>query len=430
MVAIYALVLATIMPAVRVDLGGTELYGFVFAVWSLSAVMTIPISGHAADRFGPRRPLLLAMGLFVIGLAVGGLAPSIGVLIVGAFLMGSAGGAFYALSLGTVAKTFPERIRARVLALLATMWILPGLFGPPLGAFIATHFGWRWAFAVPLPVLVACAFLVLPALRGIRPEVDAAAIPVRWSVQLALGTGLVLGGMTLVNLWAIPLAVAGVLIALPGARHILPRGILRAQPGLPAAAAGMFLLSLAFIAADSFIPLMLTSMRDFTLAKAGFVISISTVSWAAGSWWQSRTAPRQSLGALETVGASFLALGILTMALAGLTSLPAWLAYPAWLLAGLGMGIAFPTLPLSVMSVATEGSESGELSATLLTDTIGMAVGAGLGGACIAVATASGGLGLRAGLGGAFAIAIVAVVLLLLIARRIPEGSGGSTAPG
>jgi MFS family permease len=30
-------------------------------------------------------------------------------------------------------------------ALLASMWILPGLLGPPVGAVIAETVGWRWA---------------------------------------------------------------------------------------------------------------------------------------------------------------------------------------------------------------------------------------------------------------------------------------------
>ena len=35
------------------------------------------------------------------------------------------------------------------MALLASMWILPGLLGPPLGAIIAETVGWRWAFLAP-----------------------------------------------------------------------------------------------------------------------------------------------------------------------------------------------------------------------------------------------------------------------------------------
>jgi len=52
-------------------------------------------------------------------------------------------GRLYVVSLATVAKTYPERIRTQVMALLASMWILPGLLGPPVGAVLAETVGWR-----------------------------------------------------------------------------------------------------------------------------------------------------------------------------------------------------------------------------------------------------------------------------------------------
>jgi len=177
LVAVYALVVMAIMPAVRDDLGGTNLYGFAFAVWGLATILTIPVAGVAADRFGPRKPLLLAMGVQILGLTVSGTAPSMEIVIAGLFLQGSAGGALYAVSLGTVAKTFPAEIRARVMALLATMWILPGLIGPPIGALMASTVGWRWAFALPVPLLMLAASLVLPVLKGCHPAMTRTDFP-------------------------------------------------------------------------------------------------------------------------------------------------------------------------------------------------------------------------------------------------------------
>jgi MFS family permease len=287
-------------------------------------------------------------------------------------------------------------------------------------------------FVVPVPVLAVCAILIFPALRGIRPEVEAAEIPIRWSVQMAVGAGLILCGLALVNIWSVVLSIIGAVLIAPAAKHILPRGMLRARPGLPAAAAGMFLLSFAFIAADTFVPLMLTQLRGLSLGEAGFVITVSTVTWAAGSLYQSRVATSKPLGRLEFTGASFLAIGIVVMAVVGLTQVPVWIAYIAWMITGLGMGIAFPTLPLSVMTETDEGHEAGQLSSTLLMDTTGMAFGSGIGGIFVAFAGAAtaGAAGLRLGLLGAFGIALIAALLLMAVAKRIPAGQGGGAAPG
>jgi len=425
LVAVYALVITAIMPAVRNDLGGTALYGFAFAAWGIATMVTIPITGHGVDRYGPRIPLLIVLGVQILGFAVSGLAPTMLIYIVGMFLLGCAGGATYAISMGTVAKTFPERILARVMALLATMWILPGLVGPPLGAFIASTIGWRWAFVVPIPMLVLAASLVLPALGEVVPAEEADRLPIRWSVQLAIGLAALLGGLTLTNLWSVPLAVVGLATGLPALLHIVPEGTLRARPGLPGAAVAMFLLSGAFFTVDSFIPLMLTELHDFTLMEAGIVITVATVTWSAGSWWQSRNAGNIDPGVLVTIGTALVLAGILGVATGLIAGAPVLLVYIGWTVAGGGMGIAFPTIPLSVMSAAEEGKEAGQLSSTLLMDTLGATIGSGLGGASIAFATAArGNAGLRTGIAGAYALGLAGIILLLFIARRLPRGTG------
>ena len=84
------------------------------------------------------------------------------------------------------------------------------------------------------------------------------------------------------------------------------------------------------------------------------------------------------------------------------------------------MGIVLPTIPLSVMGEVEEGREAGELSSMILMDYLGVGIGAGLGGASVALADA-GTISIEAGLAGAFGVGIVAAVLLALVARRLPD---------
>ncbi|MDQ3210614.1 MAG: MFS transporter, partial [Actinomycetota bacterium] len=69
-------------------------------------------------------------------------------------------------------------------------------------------------------------------------------------------------------------------------------------------------------------------------------------------------------------------------------------------------------------------------SSVLLMDMLGVATGAGLGGAAVAMSQAFD-APLRTGIGGAFAIALVAALALAAIARRVPSGrrTGASSAP-
>jgi len=421
--AIQALMVTTILPAIRADLGGLSLYGWALAGSSFGAFGAIPVGGRAADRFGPRRPLVISLIMFGAGLLVAALASSMLIVAAGRFLQGVATGALYAVSLGAVSKTYPERLRARVLALLAAMWILPGLFGPPLGALIAATIGWRWAFVVPMPILAASALLVLPALPG-TPHGDRPRLPVRWPLQLTVGAGLLLGGLTKPAPVSLALCPAGLVLGLPALARVVPRGTFRARPGIPAAAASAFLLSAAFFAVDGFVPLMLTGVRGLSVAAASVVVALATVAWSAGSWWQSRHADTLSAASLVTIGATLIVAGTAGVA-AALIYMPLPATYAGWTVAGIGMGIAFPTIPLAIMGVATEGAEAAELSSALLMDTLGVAMGAGLAGASIAIAEQTG-AGLRAGLAGAFLVGLLSAALLLPIARRLPRPAKGA----
>src|ERR671930_12667 len=303
LVAVQILVVATIMPAVRRDLGDLQLYGWTFSATGLGQFAAIPIAGRAFDRFGAPRVLAVTLFVFSAGLVFAAAAPSMLALIFARLLQGIGGGAMYAVSLSTVAKTYPSDIRARVLALLAAMWILPGVVGPPLGA------------------------------------------------------GAVLAGLTSVSSFTIPLVVLGVGVAVPALLRIVPSGTLRARRGVAAAAAAAFLLSVGFEAGEAFVPLMLTAVRGRAIAEAGLLLTLMTVAWAGGSWGQSRVAVRISPRKLVAIGGSALATGLLSLLLA-LVDVPLVVPYLGWTIAGVGMGIAWPTVPLSVMDASSRGRQA------------------------------------------------------------------------
>jgi MFS family permease len=420
LVAIQALVVATIMPDVRRDLGMVQLYGLAFTAASLATLAAIPIAGRAVDRFGPKAALVPILGLFAAGLLVAGTAPAMPVLLLGQFLLGTGGGGLYALSLGTVAKTYPDGLRPRVMALLATMWILPGLVGPPIGALIASTVGWRWAFLAPVPVLIVGWILIVPALDLVpRPEDNGApGLALRWPLQLMVGAGLVLTSLTIVRPWAVPMFLAGTALGLPGLTRIVPTGTFRASAGVPASALAAFFLSFGFLAMDAFLTLMLTGVRGVSLAEASIAISIATLTWAAGSAWQSGRAQSMATPSLALIGTALAIVGELTVATVLWSPVPLAIAYVGWSAVGCGMGIAFPTIQLAAMRLSSAGEESGQLSSVLLMDMLGAAVGAGLGGGAVAVAHAIG-APLAAGIGAAFGIAIAALVVLATIVHRI-----------
>lgn len=419
LVAIEIMIVAAILPQVQRELQGLQLYGWIYTALTLASFGAVPIAGRMTDRVGPRPVLAVAIAFYVVGLLLAATAPTMFVLVVARFVQGIGGGGLYVVSLSTVAKTYEDRIRPRVMALLASMWILPGLLGPSIGALIAESVGWRWAFLAPLPAILLAVVLVLPSLRDVDVDEDESRLPIAASLVLMIGAGLLLGGLTAYSMWGVPFVIVGLAVTIPALRRITPAGTLVARRGLPAAAAGAFLASAAFFAIDGFVTLMLTETRGLSLGAAGVVLTLSAIAWAAGSWWQSRTVVRLGARRLTAFGGALIAVGGTVVAL-GLLDVPLAVPFIGWTIGSIGMGIVFPTIPLSVMGEATEGREAGELSSMILMDYLGVGIGAGLAGVWIAFADA-GTISLEAGLAGAFGVGIVAALLLTLVARRLPD---------
>ncbi len=236
-----------------------------------------------------------------------------------------------------------------------------------------------------------------------------------------VGAGFVFAALTIAQWWVPVAVVAGLAIGVPALRHIAPHGTFRAAPGMPATAAAAFLLSVSFLAMDAFLTLMLTEVRGLSLGAAGLVITVASITWAIGAWWQSNRTEHRTLSSLVGVGAALLFGGQTAVASTLWLQVPLAIAYVGWGVVGLGMGIAFATVPLAAMRASATGEESSELSSVLLMDMLGVATGAGLGGAAVAMSDAFDAT-LRTGIAGAFGIALVSALALASISGRIPSG--------
>src|ERR1700716_3998765 len=247
LVAVESLVVIAIMPAIRNDLGELAYYGLVFAGFSLAALVLSPIAGRSADRRGPVHPFLLYGLLFIAGTVACGLAPSMPLLALARVIQGAGAGGSYTVALAAVTRVYPESGRARVLALLAGAWILPGLLGPSYGAVMAATVGWRWAFFSIVPLAALALALVWPVLRSLPPVPPTAELAIRWPLALAAGVSALVAGLSLLSWLGLPLVAIGVWLTWFSLGRILPVGWRRARPGPPAAVSTIFLLILGFI---------------------------------------------------------------------------------------------------------------------------------------------------------------------------------------
>ncbi len=164
LVAVQVLVTVAVLPAVVSDLGGVRLFGAALSASQVATVIVLPFTPGLVTRWGLRGAFYVSLGTFVVGSLVVISAPTSWVFVAGLFLEGAGAGAQYALLLAIFTRRYPLRLRPRMYAALAVAWAVPGLLGPAYGGLVASTLGWRWAFALLLPLVVPAVWMLHPSL--------------------------------------------------------------------------------------------------------------------------------------------------------------------------------------------------------------------------------------------------------------------------
>lgn len=412
LIAFEALAVTTAMPLAARDLHGRSLYALTFSAFAATGVIANVGAGAWADSSGPKRPLIVGVAVFAAGLVVSGTAVTMPILIAGRAVQGLGAGSIGVSLYVLVSRVYPERLHPRVFALLAAAWVLPSLIGPFAAGAVSTFLTWHWVFIGIIPLVGAATLLLLPQLRARQMPGTRAALPlarIGWSV-VAGGALLAMRPLLDVPTIGPVLAATTAVVAVVALRPLLPAGALRAVRGLPSVILVRGMFSAGFAAADAYLPYSLIALRDLSPVVAGGITTVGAVSWATGSELQSRLSGRLSDSRAIGIGAVSFFVGA---ALVGVGTAVALIpvVIVGWLLAGLGIGTAYPRLSTSTLALSAP-EERGRNSAALQ---IGDGFGNGLALTIVGVVTAfaPGGAFI-----GAFGLAALLGLGVLLIAPR------------
>ena len=420
------LAVPTVLPDTLEDLGGLALYGWAFSGFWLATLVGITLAGSESDRRGPTRPFVAGTTTFAIGLLVAALAPNMASVVAGRVIQGLGAGAIGAVTYVLIARGYDPPARPRMIAIISSAWVVPGLVGPALAAVVSEQLSWRWVLGGLAPLLPLAAAAVVISMRRLPPlptdvvsDARAAGRDVRDSLLLTAGAGLALGAATLGTPWlAVPMAGAGIALVLVALPRLLPAGSLTASSGRGATIAGIALISIAFLGAEAFIPLAV-SVRGAGLVTGGLSLTAAAVTWAIGSWIQARWAATGARQLPVATGFGLVLLGIGIEALVPLTAVPIWVAPVGWAVGGLGMGIGYSMLALVTLETAPPGEEGAASAAMQIAEAIGVAAGTGVAGAVISAMAVGPGLG--PGLGAADLLLALVAAAGIFVARRIPD---------
>jgi EmrB/QacA subfamily drug resistance transporter len=424
---------------------------WVASGYLLALASVIPLTGWAAERFGPRRVWMTTVAGFVATSALCGAAWSAESLIAFRVLQGLAGGMIMPIGMITLAQAAgPQRI-GRVMSVVGVPMLLGPVLGPVLGGLLVTNLSWRWIFFVNLPIGIVGLVLAARMLPAARAEGREAGGPGRldWRGLLMLSPGVALaifglseisthGSVTFERL--LPVLAGAVLLvcfAVHAWRTPAPIVDVRLFEDRAFAAAGgtVFLVGAALFGSLLLLPLYFQVSRGLSALDAGLLMAPQGLGAALGMNRAGRLTDRVGGGPVCVAGLVGLIVGTIafTQVRAGT---PYWVLELSLFVRGIGLGFAM----MPAMAAAYSTLQRWQIPRATPLLNVMQRVGGSLGTAVLAVVLQQQLAGARpgdadavaAGFGHAYwwALAITAVALVpALVLARAQRRSVAAGAP-
>jgi MFS family permease len=375
--ATQSLAVTTVMPVVSDDLDGADLYAIAFAGTLATSVIGMVAVGAWSDRRGPVWPLTVSVGLFVAGLMVAGLAPTMDVLVIGRLVQGlGSGGQTVALYV-VVARVYPPGLHGRVFAAFSAAWVIPSLVGPFLAGAVTEYLHWRWVFLGVAGLTVVAYIMVATKLWGTPLDTEHPSSE-RVGPRLACAAAVAAGALALslageLGRFAGVAVAASVLVIAFAVRPLLPRRTLTAARGLPSVVLMRGLIAGSLFGAEIYVPYLLIDDYGFSPTWAGLGLTAAALAWAAAADVQGRVGDRIGNARIAILGTVLLAAATFIAAITAALHLSPAVVIAGWALAGAGMGLMYPRLTVLTLAYSTPQNQGFNSSALSISDSVGSA---------------------------------------------------------
>jgi EmrB/QacA subfamily drug resistance transporter len=167
MAALDAMVVATVLGTIRVDLGASmEALEWTVNAYTLAFAVLLLTGAALGDRLGRRRMLAAGLGLFVAASVACALAGNVGWLIAARAVQGAGAALLMPLAMALLSAAFPPQERGKALGIFSSVTGLALIAGPVIGGVIAEGLAWQWIFWINVPI----GLIAIPLVIGRIPE--------------------------------------------------------------------------------------------------------------------------------------------------------------------------------------------------------------------------------------------------------------------
>ncbi|MFB5196086.1 MDR family MFS transporter [Neobacillus sp. KR4-4] len=283
--ALDANIMQTASPTIVKQLGGMELFAWIFVVYMLASTVTVPLYGKLSDMYGRKNLLMFSVGLFTLGSILCGMANSMVTLIIFRGIQGLGAGGMIPLSMIIVGDLFTIERRGKIQAVFSSIWAISSIVGPILGSFFVEALTWRWIFFINIPIGIASVLCLLPYKE--QMEFKKTHIDYKGFFLFGISITLLLLSTNIEHsIWLLILGVIGlivfVLVERKESHPFLPVSLFR-NKGILMTNLFMLVYCLAFFGTSNFIPLYLQEGSHMSIYKSGLILLSIAVGWTFGS---------------------------------------------------------------------------------------------------------------------------------------------------
>lgn len=379
-------IVSTAMGTIVGELGGLDKITWVTAAYMAASVPSMLIFGRLSDIYGRKKFFLMALGMFLFGSVLCGLAQDMVQLTVFRAIQGLGGGAIMPISFTIIFDIMPPEERGKVSALFGAVFGLSSIFGPLLGAWFAQYLSWRYAFYINVPIVLVSLWL---AVEYYKESFEHVAGKIDWVGTVLLITALSscmlsieLGGKMIG--WTSPSMILLVMVFLiscillikvesKSEEAVIAVDLFKNK--LFAASQGAsFFYGFSFIPVIVYVPIFAQAVYGGSASDAGAVLAPMMIASVMGSQISGRMATKTTYRSMMTWSLLLVLLGIVMLSTLTIeTSRTSLTLYVATY--GLGIGMSFSALTMSSIHGLQMCQRGSANSMVVFFRTIGMTLG-------------------------------------------------------
>lgn len=370
--------LNVVLPALQKDLQatGTDLFWLLNSYLLMLAALILP-GGSLGDKLGRKKIFMIGIGLFMLGSAASGLAPTVGYLIAFRALQGIGGALLIPGSLSIITASFDKSERGKAIGTWSSITTMVTVGGPILGGALADAGLWRVIFFINVPIGIISLIILWRKVPESEDEESDKSVDYPGVLSIVVGLALLTFGFLKIpasgfNNWQVYLSLAlgtfslilFIIVEDKSKHPMMPLRLFR-NKSFTGANLLTFFLYAALASAMLFLTLNLVQIQGYSQLQAGLTLLPFTILLITISRWSGRLVDQYGARWFLVLGPSVTTVGFLLLSFVKETNGPSayWTTFfPGILFFGIGMSFTVTPLTTTVMAAVANhysGTASG-----------------------------------------------------------------------